>query len=42
MSLKGIKWGNVGWINPAPQRNQCVAVMNKAKDLQIPYNVGNF
>jgi len=42
MNLKGIKWGIVGWIHLARQRNQCGAVKNTIKDLQIPYNVGNF
>jgi len=34
--------GGMGWINLAPDRDKCQALVNAAQNCQVPQSVGNF
>jgi hypothetical protein len=42
VDLREVGWGGMDWIDLAQDRNQRRALVNKAMNLRVPINAGNF
>jgi hypothetical protein len=42
MDLRKIRWGGMGWIDLAQDRDQRRALVNTVMNFRVPYDVGKF
>jgi hypothetical protein len=42
MDIKGVRWGDIDWIELAQDRGRWWVLLNAMMNLRVAYNKGNF